>query len=208
MRASKSVLLIHKTPIVRKGIRTILERDLVNPLLVYEMDNFWDASSIIKSGNCDAVIMDIDAAKLFYAETNSMLPSLLLYSGYDKELFDLMRTAGNNGYIPIVSGCDVILKALEKVMSNETYYVDSIIEPEHNKPKRIELSDSDIDKLLTKREQQILDMVLAELTHDEMAEKLNVSRRTVEGHKLNLTKKLNVKSMIGLTRLAIESGRI
>ena len=47
-----------------------------------------------------------------------------------------------------------------------------------------------------------------ERSHDEIADELKISRRTVEGHKKNLTAKLNVRGSVGLVKYAINNGVI
>ena len=56
---------------------------------------------------------------------------------------------------------------------------------------------------LTRREKEILTLILEELTTVEIAEKLFLSPKTVETHRLNMMQKLNVKNTAGLVKLTI-----
>ncbi len=57
--------------------------------------------------------------------------------------------------------------------------------------------------MLTKREKQILSLVLKENTSNEIAQKLNISLRTVETHRKNILRKTGAKNIVGLVKYAI-----
>ena len=61
---------------------------------------------------------------------------------------------------------------------------------------------------LTARERQVLIGVAQGHTNREMAAQLGISPRTVESHRENLMKKLGVRTVAGLTRLALEAGLV
>ena len=59
---------------------------------------------------------------------------------------------------------------------------------------------------LTKREVEVLQLIVDELTSTEIAKVLDISIRTVETHRKNISQKVNVRSSIGLVKFAIRSG--
>jgi DNA-binding CsgD family transcriptional regulator len=59
---------------------------------------------------------------------------------------------------------------------------------------------------LTKREKEIINLIVNEYTTSEIAEKLFISEKTVETHRKNLLQKLNVRNTAGLVRIAMEKG--
>lgn len=59
---------------------------------------------------------------------------------------------------------------------------------------------------LTKREVEVLQLIVDELTSTEIAKVLDISIRTVETHRKNISQKVNVRSPIGLVKFAIRSG--
>ncbi len=63
-------------------------------------------------------------------------------------------------------------------------------------------------QMLTKREKQILELIVAELTTAEIAQRLFLSIRTVENHRFNIAQKLGVKNTAGLMKKAIQLGLI
>ena len=72
-------------------------------------------------------------------------------------------------------------------------------------PRSERLDDSSVD-LLTGRQHQILNLVLIGHTNREIATKLQISVRTVEVHRLNLMRKLNVRNVAQLLRRALHLG--
>lgn len=61
---------------------------------------------------------------------------------------------------------------------------------------------------LTRRENEVLQLIVSEYTNVEIAEKLSLSLRTVERHRFSLLHKLNAKNTAGLVKAAIEFGYI
>ncbi len=60
--------------------------------------------------------------------------------------------------------------------------------------------------LLTKREVEVLKLIAAEFSNQEVAEKLFISSRTVDTHRRNLLEKLKLKNTAGLVRYAMQNG--
>lgn len=61
---------------------------------------------------------------------------------------------------------------------------------------------------LSEREKEVLALVVNELSSLEIASKLKISVRTVDTHRKHIAKKLQTKSLIGLTKYAIQEGMI
>ncbi|MFW2377537.1 MAG: LuxR C-terminal-related transcriptional regulator, partial [Cellulophaga baltica] len=74
--------------------------------------------------------------------------------------------------------------------------------PVSEKPKHIKSSDNPFD--LTSKELQILELILSGLTNKQISEKLENSKRTVETHRFNLMRKMDVKNLIDLSKKAQE----
>jgi DNA-binding NarL/FixJ family response regulator len=124
-------------------------------------------------------------------------------SNYVKQIF----RSGAKGYLLKNSDKQTILKAIETVMHDEEYMDDAI--------KKILLQESItghrrsiFEVPLTKREKEILKLIADGLSSQEIADKLFISLRTVETHRLNLNQKLDVKNTAGLVKEAIKRGLI
>jgi LuxR family transcriptional regulator, transcriptional regulator of spore coat protein len=61
---------------------------------------------------------------------------------------------------------------------------------------------------LTKREQQILELIASELTTEQIAQNLHISIPTVESHRRNMFRKLGVQSVVGLVKEALKNNWI
>ncbi len=64
----------------------------------------------------------------------------------------------------------------------------------------------DLIPRLSKREKEVLQLILAEYNNKQIADMLFLSERTVESHRFNLQQKLNVKNTIGLMKIAMQLG--
>jgi DNA-binding NarL/FixJ family response regulator len=116
--------------------------------------------------------------------------------------------AGADGYLLKGASKDEFLKALQTVAAGGKYFtgdVSSIIMNNFvngvvkNNPKKEVVEDP---FNLTKREKQILNLVLQLKNNKDIAEELNISRRTAEVHRFNLMKKLDVKNIMELNHKA------
>ncbi|GAA4746013.1 response regulator [Flavisolibacter ginsenosidimutans] len=122
-------------------------------------------------------------------------------SNYVKQIF----RSGAKGYLLKNSDKHTIVKAIETVMQGEEYMDETI--------KKILLQESLTGQRrsiyevpLTKREKEILKLVAEGLSSQEIADKLFISLRTVETHRLNINQKLDVKNTAGLVKEAIKRG--
>ncbi|WEK37889.1 MAG: response regulator transcription factor [Candidatus Pseudobacter hemicellulosilyticus] len=111
-----------------------------------------------------------------------------------------MMRNGAKGYLLKSADPQTLQQAIDTLMQGGQY-IDARIE-------KAMLSEAISGKkkgsqvLLTKRETEILGLIAGELTNQEIADKLFISLRTVETHRLNLTQKLNVKNTAGLVKEA------
>lgn len=124
-------------------------------------------------------------------------------SNYVKQIF----RSGAKGYLLKNSDKQTIVHAIETVMRGEDYMDETI--------KNILLQESITGQRrsiyevpLTKREKEILKLIADGLSSQEIADKLFISLRTVETHRLNLNQKLDVKNTAGLVKEAIKRGLI
>ena len=124
-------------------------------------------------------------------------------SNYVKQLF---RT-GARGYLLKNSDKFTILKAVETVMQGGEY-MDETIKEILLKESLTGHRRSIFEVPLTKREKEILQLVAEGMSNQQIADKLFISLRTVETHRLNLNQKLDVKNTAGLVKEAIKRGLI
>lgn len=121
-------------------------------------------------------------------------------------LIKQMLTSGAIGYVSKTSGFDEMSQAILSVASGQRYISDDIkelitvqmINPEGQSPAA---------KLnqLTKREMEIIEMLRDGLSSKEIGDKLHISSRTVEVHRYNIFRKLEVTNVVSLIKLVNEN---
>jgi DNA-binding NarL/FixJ family response regulator len=124
--------------------------------------------------------------------------NIIVLSMYDEaHLIREVLKEGVQGYILKKDSLSELEKALSSVLDNETYVSKEL----HFILEKNPQSESS-SPLLTKREKQILLLILSELSNKQISEKLFISERTVETHRKNIFRKTDTHNLIGLTKFA------
>lgn len=115
---------------------------------------------------------------------------------------------GCTGYL--LKGTDqaTLIKAIEHAYRREEFVEPSLKEMLLQNMLRHQKRATNIPLELTKREKEVLELIVAGDTTQEIADKLFISPRTAETHRLTLLKKLDVKNTAGLVRMAIMLGLV
>lgn len=125
----------------------------------------------------------------------------------DDLIIDMLE-AGAKGYLLKNSNKDQIAEAIKTVYNGDPYYCKTtsrkltqmIAKSRFNPYKKT------IKAEFSEREKEIIEMICREMTNKEIAEKLFLSVRTVEGHRLNILEKMNVKNSVGVVVYALKNG--
>lgn len=123
----------------------------------------------------------------------------------------LIRSAiqvGIDGYLLKTVDNLELLKALNTIQQGGQYFQPIVMQKLTNAPSLAFVDDTDYLKVLTERETEVLKLIAQEYSSPDIAEKLFISLNTVEAHRKNLFKKLNVKNSIGLIKFALRFGLI
>jgi len=110
-----------------------------------------------------------------------------------------------DGYILKNAGRGELLKALSKIVDGGTYFAQDIVPIIYRQYNKQKLQDEQLS-LLSAREKEILSLIVKELTSEEIAAKLCISKKTVDNHRANILEKTNSKSTVGLVKFAIKAG--
>ena len=219
------LLIVDDHPIIRDGLRNMLEsqKDFAN-FKVYEAENEAQAMDVVANVPIDCVIMDFQLPdKKGHEITKSILeinPNLkvLGLSNYDEYAYALdMLKAGARGYVLKNVGIKDLVSAIEQIMDGKVYYSNDIanklinhklkqllIEEESSAARFLE----DMPTPLSNREKQIIRLIAGEYTNEEIAQKLSLSKRTVDNHRQNMLNKLQLRNTAGLVRYAYQHGLI
>jgi len=210
-----TIVLVDDHAIVRDGIKYLLEED-ENLVVIGEGSNGIEAIELVRNLQPDILIIDvrmpemngIEAVKIIN-KTTTKTRSIVL-SMHDSEEYILNSISSNAmGYLLKDASKNEILKAIHTVYNGEKYFsgdisniiVNNLLKKSSTSEKSPEVSNEVLDNEynLTKKEVEILHLVILGKTNKEISEELNKSKRTIETHRFNLMKKMKVKNLMELS---------
>lgn len=208
-----TIVLADDHPIVRKGLRSLLEaeQDLV---VVGEAGDGREAVALVERLKPSILIVDLRMPGIDGAEvtreagrrapyTRVLVLSMHSGEGYVTEAL----TAGATGYVLKNADMDNLVLAVREVGAGRRYLSPSIssVVVDAYLHKRKDGS-SDPYETLTRRERQVLKLVAEGRHNPDIAAELAISPRTVENHRASLMRKLAFKSQADLIRYALRRG--
>lgn len=214
------VVLADDHVLVRDGIKALLE-DQDGVKVLDEASDGKEALEVVERNNPDVLIVDIRMPELTGIEVVSELKKIgnpvktMVLSMHDSEEYVVKAIqAGADGYLLKGASKEEFLKALNKIASGGKYFtgdvsaiiMNNFVSGNTTPEPKVELKE--LPFKLTKREKQILDLVLQLKNNKDIAEELSISKRTAEVHRFNLMKKLEVKNLMELSNKAKEFGLV
>lgn len=209
------VVLADDHVFVRDGIKSLLENE-ANIEVVGEATDGLEALKVVETCKPDLLILDIRMPNMTGIEVVEKLRSqnnlvkIVMLSMHESEEYVLKSIkAGADGYLLKGSSKEEFLKALQTISNGGKYFsgdISSILigqltnSNSLQQPKQI----THEEQLITKREREILKLLLSGKGNKEIAEALDISKRTAEVHRFNLMKKLKVKNLMELSNKASE----
>jgi len=196
------------------GIESILR----NEEDIQVVGKCFDGESVfreIEDKDPDVVLLDIslpemsgiDVCKRLTA-THPRVRVLAVSMHNDASFISEILKNGAMGYILKNTGKAELVSAIKNVSEGKSYFSKEVGET----IMRGLVQDTDTKKkaadprfMLSEREKEILALIAEEFTTQEIAQKLHLSFKTVEGHRRNLFNKLNVRNAAGLVRVALEN---
>ena len=218
MEKSINILLADDHLLVRNGIKSLLEEESYLHV-VGEAANGQEALDLAKKIQPDLLIIDVRMPVMDGIEAVGYLKNYapetkaIVLSMHDSEEYILKSIkAGANGYLLKDTGKAEFLKAINTIYRGGKYFsgdISNVIVSnylQNTVPKERPKSTIDNAAKLTRKEIEILHFILSGMTNTEISEKLGKSKRTIETHRFNLMKKMNVKNLIELSSKAKELG--
>lgn len=209
------VVLADDHVFVRDGIKSLLENE-ANIEVVGEATDGLEALKSVEINQPDLLILDIRMPNLTGIEVVEKLRSqnnlvkIVMLSMHESEEYVLKSIkAGADGYLLKGSSKEEFLKALYTVSEGGKYFsgdISSILIGQLTHPTTFSETKKVVsdEMMITKREKEILTLLLSGKGNKEIAEALEISKRTAEVHRFNLMKKLKVKNLIELSNKANE----
>ncbi len=200
--------------LVRQGIRSLLE-DQPGYEVIGEANDGEEALKLIETLSPDVILMDVMMPNLNGIETAKIIKQ----RGFQVKIILLSMHANasyavrglQNGALAYVlkdSDFNEILQAIEHALENKRYLSEAIADEVFEILLHADSEkDSSLD-MLSAREREVLQLIVEGNTNAAIAQKLTLSVRTVESHRLNLMKKLRINSHAALVRFAIQQGLI
>lgn len=201
----------------RDGLKFLLAK-LDNIEITGEAENgklFIDA---LESVQPDIVLMDISMPEMDGVQATKMalekypnLKIIALSMFGDEEYYYKMIHAGVKGFVLKESGSHELEEAINSVLNNQNYFSQELLRNiifNIGKEKSPQNNGIDEEINISLREKEILQEICSGLSTTEIAEKLNISKRTVEGHKANLLSKTASKNSVNLIMYAIKNGLV
>ncbi|MEO9894049.1 response regulator transcription factor [Aurantibacter sp.] len=214
-----TIVLVDDHSLVRDGIRALLESE-EDLKVIGEGADGTEAITLVDEKKPDLLVIDIRMPKMTGIEAVEKLSAInadvkcIILSMHDSEEYILQSVAaGAKGYLLKDTGKTEFIKAIHTVRDGGKYYsgdisnvlVNNLLNPS-TKATSISKNDSNSNTPfeLTNKEIQVLELVLSGLTNQQISEKLQNSKRTVETHRFNLMRKMEVKNLIDLSKKAQE----
>jgi DNA-binding NarL/FixJ family response regulator len=216
MNTSKRIFIVEDHTLLRAGLRALLTQD-PDVEIVGEADNGRDAIRAIATLSPDLVLMDISMpgmngieAMLDIKRRNPDTRILVLTIHKTEEYIHASLRAGADGYILKDASHDELRVAIRSVLNGKTYLSPDVsgkvINGYLDTGKATNASSA--WDALTHREREVLKLVAEGHPNKFIADYLCLSVKTVEKHRSNLMKKLNLHNASTLTSYAIEKGLV
>ncbi len=195
---------------ILKGISSMLkDTKEIEVIALYE--NARKTLEMIKKDQPDVLLLDInlpdingiDLSKILLKK-QSGLKIIALTNFEDITYVKRMLKNGIHGYLLKNTDKLELIKALKTVLSGKIYIQPDIEKRLILQQNKKTLKNGLLPKL-TRRELEVLRAISEELTTQEIAEKLFISAKTVETHRMNIMSKLGAKNSVGMIKIAIEN---
>jgi two-component system response regulator NreC len=210
------ILLADDHPLIRSGISTLLQsyKDFE---IVGEAQDGEEAVEKTKVLKPDVLIIDLSMPKLSGIEATGIITKkhpdvkvLVLTMHENEEYVYQILKSGAGGYVLKSAGKEELSAAIRAVAKGEKFFsprVSEIMAQSYVRRKEGGETSSKGEMIpLTRREKEILRLVVKGFTNQQIADQLCISPRTVDTHRTNIMQKLNIHDVANLVRYAIEHG--
>jgi DNA-binding NarL/FixJ family response regulator len=204
------ILIADDHPLIRQGLRQIIERE-ADLEIVFECGDGRSALAEILSRQPDVAILDVDMPHQTGLEVLRSLgdssfagKAILLTVHDEEEFFDEAIENGAKGYLLKDSVVEDIIVAIRTVVSGQNYLSPALTTMLFRQKRRpVQTKPSELETL-TPTERTILKLIAEYRTSNQIAETLFISPATVKTHRRNICAKLQLEGNHSLMKFAVE----
>jgi DNA-binding NarL/FixJ family response regulator len=198
-------------------------RTLLNTIPTFEVVGFsLDGSRLFEEvtlNRSDILVLDISMPKKDGIEVvNEFFKKgfpckvIILSSHDDLKIIKHVMKLGASGYLTKQCAGENIVEAIQSVSNGEDYFCDTVREKIFSDAtkdnSKLNKPSAGLTSILTEREIEVTTLIALEFSGKEISEQLFISNNTVETHRKNIMKKLQVKNIIGLVKFALKNNLI
>ena len=208
------VLIADDHEVYREGLRLVLEK-YADIDLIGEATNGNELLNMTEALEPDVILTDIimpfmdgiEATRLILKTSPAARIVALTMFNQEYLVLEMLR-AGAMGYVLKNAQKYEIVEAIHTVNQNRTYYCKDTALKMSRLISRSHLKELQITSpsLLSEREIEIIKLICQDLSNKEIADKLSLSSRTVEGHRLRILEKIEARSAAGIVIYAVRNG--
>ena len=210
------IIIADDHPMMRSGVKSVLLKDQQIEILA-EANDGKEAYDFILKFNPDVALIDVEMPKMTGLEIarqinsekiNTKIIFLTMYK--DEDMFNEAMDAGAFGYVLKENAVEDVLESV-KIVSEGKHYISPMISgylvSRLNRQNDLTSKTPSINDL-TKSERTILKFISQDKTSQQIADELHISHKTVENHRNNISKKLNLSGTHSLVKFAITNKKL
>lgn len=207
------VFLVDDHQMILDGIKSMFQTDESLQFIGECTDGLIAKDEISrKASQIDLLITDINIPGIsgielcsFVKEEFPQIKVLIISMYQNNTVITEALMADADGYLLKTGGYHQFRQAINRVLDGGSYYSEEIYPIIRKEYQKVQEKEHLIQKL-TSREMEILILIVREFTSSEIAEELNISKKTVDNHRQNILFKTNSNSTIGLVKYALNAG--
>lgn len=207
---TRKIMVIDDHPIIHDGLKTLLasESDLEISCTASSAD---EALNLLLSEKVDIAIVDLSLGgtdgTYLIQQVKKLYPDLkiLVYTMSEEKLFaERTAVAGADGYVMKTSAPSSLKEAVRTILSDELYFTEDTVSRIKQKQSGYGDAPRTLLDTLSNREMDIFKLIGEGLDTISISERLNISRNTVDTHRINIKNKLELPNGKAVERMAYE----
>jgi DNA-binding NarL/FixJ family response regulator len=209
-----NIILADDHEIFLDGLSTLIEAEK-NLNISGKASNGFELIELVKNAQPHLCIVDMDMPQMNGLQASESLLGLfpdlkilILTMHKEKSLIKKMINMGIKGYLLKTCDKEEFVFAINHIMKNKTYFSDEVIETIVKDDAYENKGSPDISKIATlgDREKEIIQLLCSGFNNKQIAKKLFLSPKTIDNHRTNIMRKLDVHNIVGLIRFCLKHG--